>query len=119
MMNKTREAINNARVKHNIDLNSGKAREYMTSDWPWKFLWAQVEKELTELELASLKKTNEVLKGFESRRKSMQAKEWTRGIGYMGIDKDTKAKARAKASVTEELEKRCDKKPCKSRSCHI
>ena len=109
MMTKTREAIHNARVKHNIDLSTQKAKEYMDSDWPWKYLWAQVEKGMVELELISVQRANSTLKGFQTRENSLQSKEWTRGVGYTAAQKDVKAKSRAKASVLQELEKRCDK----------
>ena len=114
MMQKTREAINNAQHKYNLDLQSEKAKEYLHSEWPWKYLWATVEKELYCLEKAALEKKNSVLKGFETREEQQQSKVWVRGVPYGTTDRDFKAKQRAKSAVLLQIEKRCDKETAKA-----
>ena len=71
-MQKTREAITNAREKYNIDSSAGVGRECMTSEWPWKLLWATVEKELKCREMTALEKKVSVVSGFETRNKHLQ-----------------------------------------------
>ena len=71
-MQKTREAITNAREKYNIDLSAGVGREYMISEWPWKFIWATAEKEFKCLEMVALENKVSVVSGFETRNKHLQ-----------------------------------------------
>ena len=42
----------------NIEIESGVGKDYMHSEWPWKFLWATVEKEMLCLENEALEKSS-------------------------------------------------------------
>ena len=93
IMQKTRGATNNAQEKYNIDLSAGMGREYMTSEWPWNFIWATAEKELKCLEMVALEKKDSVVSGFETRNKHLQSKKWVCGVPYGTTGADYKAKS--------------------------
>ena len=106
MMHTTRRAVYQKKVEHKIRIDIGLSKEFMNgTDWPWKFLWSEVEKQLRDLEILLLKKRLESLKGHDSRQDSLQSKEWERGIDYISSEKDRKARRRAKNAVIAEIEK--------------
>jgi len=72
VMQKTRGAIINARDKYNIDLSTGVGREYMISEWPWRFIWATAENELKCQEIVALENKDSVVSGLETRHKLLQ-----------------------------------------------
>jgi len=45
MMHKTRRAVYQKKEEHKIRIDIGLSKEFMSgTDWPWKFIWSEVEK---------------------------------------------------------------------------
>ena len=102
MRDKVQRAIHLVADKIKLDLISS---DYMTSDWPWKYLWVVMLNEVTKLKLSTALYSISRAKGVLTQSENIVSNDWKRGTNF----KDRGAKFRAKNHVLLELEKRTDK----------
>ena len=110
MMDKSRRAIFSKKDEWKEDLSLrvdvAVGREFMYGkEWPWKYLWSEVQREMSKQKVLSLGRIASSSKGHETREEALQSTEWERGPGYNNTEKDSKAMRRAKNAVISAVEK--------------
>ena len=62
---------------------------------PWKYLWLEVQREMSEQKVLSLGRIASSSKGHETRDEALQSTEWEQGPGFNNTEKDSKAMRRS------------------------
>ena len=106
MMGKSRRAIYSKKDEWKEDLSLrvdvAVGRDFMYGkEWPWKYLWSEVQREMSEQKVLSLGRIASSSKGHERRGEALQPTEWERGPGYNNTEKDSKTMRRAKSANTQ------------------
>jgi len=112
MMNKTRAAIHGKVESLGINVNVGEGRAYMTTEWPWKYLWLYIENKANIHQIESMRLNNAALSRVKSKGDSIHAKDWEHGEDFTNRGR----KCHARSSVMDELEMRSGKQLAKAES---
>jgi len=56
--------------------------DYMTSDWPWKYLWVIMLNDINAIKFSSAKSSIVAAKGSDTKRENVISQDWERGVDF-------------------------------------
>ena len=92
MMMKVKAAMHGKVHDMSINLHAPSSKAFLTSDWPWKYMWLSMHHEVNKLLLDRMKARDQTMRRNDTVMNSRKTKPWEEGEDFT----DPQATYRAK-----------------------